>query len=194
MKKLSFLLFLIVFASLSLFAETSFWVGKAPYGASWSDDGLYAFTSLYEEGSVVFVSSETTTIQVQVIGPLPTTLEGRDFGLSQRALEELGIWGQGDTFVSVRLRNGSILEETEPDYTSSGWFTLVLGEMTGKEATDAYKAISRKGLKLSMKKAGDKVLVSIPYIVEYEMEEKTELLRKLGYTVTSSYPSENPYA
>lgn len=194
MKKLSFLLILVFCAVASLFAETSFWVGNAPYGASWDDEGLYAFTSLYEEGSTILISFEAETIQALVAGPLPKTLEGRDMGLSRKALEELGLWGKGDAFVSVRLKSGAIIEETEEDFTSSGWFTLVLGKMSGNEAIEAYKAISRKGMKLSFEKKGEQVLVSVPYIVEYEIEEKTELLKKLGYPVESAVPSKNPYA
>lgn len=193
MKRIVAILLVSVAIASSLWAEEAFWVGNAPYGASWTNEDHFAFTDLYTQGSTLVVTHGDTSINVTVEDALPPTLENRDFGLTEQVLKELGIWGEGDTTVSVRLRSGSVQEENKGNDENSGWFTLSLGTMEGKEAVQAYKTLVKKGFKPQIKQEGDLVALSVKYIVEYEKDETIAKLESLGYPVQAEEPSENPY-
>lgn len=191
MKKLAALLLLILICP-TLFAETVFWIGPDPVGKEWSNNDLLAFTDLYSIGSVLSITSEYGTLTAVVAGKLPETVEGRDLALTQVGLTELGLWGQGHTVVSVKLRSGSMLDE-ESSFEGSGWYSIALEPMAPAKAFEAYRTLSRKGFKPVAKAVEGKVVVYVQDVVAYEKDSVVKSIKALGYKVASEKEKANPY-
>lgn len=171
----------------SLPAERAFWLGDDYEGESAASDK-------YTVSSTLLVSYGEKSVLVDVVSPLPDTLEGREIGLTRSALEELGIWGKGDTDVSVKLRKGS---EVEPDSTAdsedTGWYSFRLRSTKRTLALDNYKALTANAVKVRTEIDGDMITFTVPYVAEYEIEEKKALIESLGLTVEEINAADNPY-
>ena len=147
MKRLSFIAVLSLILIPALFSETAFWIGFDPVDKSWDNSELLAFTDLYEEGSVLLVSNEEGKSIITIVsGEKPKTNDKRNLGLTESALKELELWGNGTSHVEVKLRKGSIKEETEI-IEDTGWYSFVLEGVKRSISYDKYKALIRNGFK-----------------------------------------------
>ena len=193
MKRLSIFVVLSLILIPALFSETAFWIGFDPVDNSWNNSELLSFTDLYESGSELIVSNEEgKSIVTKVYVKKPKTNEGRDLGLTESALEELGLWGKGTSQVEVKLRKGAIKEEIEIE-EDTGWYSFVLEGVERNISYDKYKALIRNGFKPESILDGDFVFFTLPYIADYEREEKRNLLSSLGLEIKEEIVSKNPY-
>ena len=193
MKRLSFIAVLSLILIPALFSETAFWIGFDPVDKSWDNSELLAFTDLYEEGSVLLVSNdEGKSIITIVSGEKPKTNDKRNIGLTESALKELELWGNGTSQVEVKLRKGSIKEETEI-IEDTGWYSFVLEGVERSISYDKYKALIRNGFKPESRLDEGLIYFTLPYIAEYEREEKRNLLSSLGLEIKEEIVSANPY-
>ena len=193
MKRLSFIAVLSLILIPALFSETAFWIGFDPVDKSWDNSELLAFTDLYEEGSVLLVSNEEGKSIITIVsGEKPKTNDKRNLGLTESALKELELWGNGTSHVEVKLRKGSIKEETEI-IEDTGWYSFVLEGVKRSISYDKYKALIRNGFKPESRLDEGLIYFTIPYIAEYEREEKRNLLSSLGLEIKEEIVSANPY-
>ena len=193
MKRLSFIAVLSLILIPALFSETAFWIGFDPVDKSWDNSELLAFTDLYEEGSVLLVSNEEGKSIITIVsGEKPKTNDKRNLGLTQSALKELELWGNGTSQVEVKLRKGSIKEETEI-IEDTGWYSFVLEGVERSISYDKYKALIRNGFKPESRLDEGLIYFTLPYIAEYEREEKRNLLSSLGLEIKEEIVSANPY-
>ena len=193
MKRLSFIVVLSLILIPALFSETAFWIGFDPVDKSWDNSELLAFTDLYEEGSVLLVSNEEGKSIITIVsGEKPKTNDKRNLGLTESALKELELWGNGTSHVEVKLRKGSIKEETEI-IEDTGWYSFVLEGVERSISYDKYKALIRNGFKPESRLDEGLIYFTLPYIAEYEREEKRNLLSSLGLEIKEEIVSANPY-
>lgn len=196
MKKLilSISLLLIVLFSISA-SDISFWVGYPTQSDTWKDSDIIAFTDKYTPNSVLSISYLNKSISVTVYSSLPQTIEGRTIGLTSAALEELGLWGKGDEDITCILQRGSLTELEEKEIPKeSGWYSLFLSPISKEAASSAYKSLVSKGFKPNVVEYKDDLFYfSIPYIVEYEIDEKVEVLSSISLCVEKIESEENPY-
>ena len=193
MKRLSFIAVLSLILIPALFSETAFWIGFDPVDKSWDNSELLAFTDLYEEGSVLLVSNEEGKSIITIVsGEKPKTNDKRNLGLTESALKELELWGNGTSHVEVKLRKGSIKEETEI-IEDTGWYSFVLEGVERSISYDKYKALIRNGFKPESRLDEGLIYFTLPYIAEYEREEKRYLLSSLGLEIKEEIVSANPY-
>ena len=193
MKRLSFIVVLSLIFIPALFSETAFWIGFDPVDKSWDNSELLAFTDLYEEGSVLLVSNEEGKSIITIVsGEKPKTNDKRNLGLTESALKELELWGNGTSHVEVKLRKGSIKEETEI-IEDTGWYSFVLEGVERSISYDKYKALIRNGFKPESRLDEGLIYFTLPYIAEYEREEKRNLLSSLGLEIKEEIVSANPY-
>ena len=193
MKKSLSTVLVLCFSLLALQAETAFWIGPDSPALSLDNSSYSAYTDLYEAGSEISVTSSFSTINAKVLGKCPESTGDRDLALTKAALEELGLWGEGHSSVSVRLRKGAVVEG-EATGVDTGWYSLVLSPVSSEKALDLYKVLVRKGFKPRSEKTGEgEIVFTLPYIVDYEREEKKEVLLAMGLIVTAEEPSRNPY-
>ena len=193
MKRLSFIAVLSLILIPALFSETAFWIGFDPVDKSWDNSELLAFTDLYEEGSVLLVSNEEGKSIITIVsGEKPKTNDKRNLGLTESALKELELWGNGTSHVEVKLRKGSIKEETEI-IEDTGWYSFVLEGVERSISYDKYKALIRNGFKPESRPDEGLIYFTLPYIAEYEREEKRNLLSSLGLEIKEEIVSANPY-
>ena len=193
MKRLSFIAVLSLILIPALFSETAFWIGFDPVDKSWDNSELLAFTDLYEEGSVLLVSNEEGKSIITIVsGEKPKTNDKRNLGLTESALKELELWGNGTSHVEVKLRKGSIKEETEIT-EDTGWYSFVLEGVERSISYDKYKALIRNGFKPESRLDEGLIYFTLPYITEYEREEKRNLLSSLGLEIKEEIVSANPY-
>ena len=193
MKRLSFSAVLSLILIPALFSETAFWIGFDPVDKSWDNSELLAFTDLYEEGSVLLVSNEEGKSIITIVsGEKPKTNDKRNLGLTESALKELELWGNGTSHVEVKLRKGSIKEETEI-IEDTGWYSFVLEGVERSISYDKYKALIRNGFKPESRLDEGLIYFTLPYIAEYEREEKRNLLSSLGLEIKEEIVSANPY-
>ena len=193
MKRLSFIAVLSLILIPALFSETAFWIGFDPVDKSWDNSELLAFTDLYEEGSVLLVSNEEGKSIITIVsGEKPKTNDKRNLGLTESALKELELWGNGTSRVEVKLRKGSIKEETEI-IEDTGWYSFVLEGVERSISYDKYKALIRNGFKPESRLDEGLIYFTLPYIAEYEREEKRNLLSSLGLEIKEEIVSANPY-
>lgn len=193
MKRLSFIAVLSLILIPALFSETAFWIGFDPVDKSWDNSELLSFTDLYEEGSVLLVSNEEgKSIITKVSGKKPKTNDKRDLGLTESALKELELWGNGTSQVEVKLRKGSVKEETEI-LEDTGWYSFILEGIERSISYDKYKALIRNGFKPESRLDEGLIYFTLPYIAEYEREEKRNLLSSLGLEIKEEIVSANPY-
>ena len=193
MKRLSFIAVLSLILIPALFSETAFWIGFDPVDKSWVNSELLAFTDLYEEGSVLLVSNEEGKSIITIVsGEKPKTNDKRNLGLTESALKELELWGNGTSQVEVKLRKGSIKEETEI-IEDTGWYSFVLEGVERSISYDKYKALIRNGFKPESRLDEGLIYFTLPYIAEYEREEKRNLLSSLGLEIKEEIVSANPY-
>ena len=193
MKRLSFIAVLSLILIPALFSETAFWIGFDPVDKSWDNSELLAFTDLYEEGSVLLVSNEEGKSIITIVsGEKPKTNDKRNLGLTESALKELELWGNGTSHVEVKLRKGSIKEETEI-IEDTGWYSFVLEGVERSISYDKYKALIRNGFKPDSRLDEGLIYFTLPYIAEYEREEKRNLLSSLGLEIKEEIVSANPY-
>ena len=193
MKRLSFIAVLSLILIPALFSETAFWIGFDPVDKSWDNSELLAFTDLYEEGSVLLVSNEEGKSIITIVsGEKPKTNDKRNLGLTESALKELELWGNGTSHVEVKLRKGSIKEETEIT-EDTGWYSFVLEGVERSISYDKYKALIRNGFKPESRLDEGLIYFTLPYIAEYEREEKRNLLSSLGLEIKEEIVSANPY-
>ena len=193
MKRRSFIAVLSLILIPALFSETAFWIGFDPVDKSWDNSELLAFTDLYEEGSVLLVSNEEGKSIITIVsGEKPKTNDKRNLGLTESALKELELWGNGTSHVEVKLRKGSIKEETEI-IEDTGWYSFVLEGVERSISYDKYKALIRNGFKPESRLDEGLIYFTLPYIAEYEREEKRNLLSSLGLEIKEEIVSANPY-
>ena len=193
MKRLSIFVVLSLILIPALFSETAFWIGFDPVDNSWNNSELLSFTDLYEKGSELIVSNENgESIITKVSGDKPKTNGTRDLGLTVSALKELGLWGNGTSQVEVKLRKGSVKEETEIE-KDTGWYSFVLEGVDKNISYDKYKALIRNGFKPESRFDEDLIYFTLPYIADYEREEKRNLLSTLGLEIKEEIVSANPY-
>ena len=193
MKRLSFIAVLSLILIPALFSETAFWIGFDPVDKSWDNSELLAFTDLYEKGSVLLVSNEEGKSIITIVsGEKPKTNDKRNLGLTESALKELELWGNGSSHVEVKLRKGSIKEETEI-IEDTGWYSFVLEGVERSISYDKYKALIRNGFKPESRLDEGLIYFTLPYIAEYEREEKRNLLSSLGLEIKEEIVSANPY-
>ena len=193
MKRLSFIAVLSLILIPALFSETAFWIGFDPVDKSWDNSELLAFTDLYEEGSVLLVSNEEGKSIITIVsGEKPKTNDKRNLGLTESALKELELWGNGTSHVEVKLRKCSIKEETEI-IEDTGWYSFVLEGVERSISYDKYKALIRNGFKPESRLDEGLIYFTLPYIAEYEREEKRNLLSSLGLEIKEEIVSANPY-
>ena len=193
MKRLSIFVVLSLILIPALFSETAFWIGFDPVDNSWNNSELLSFTDLYEKGSELIVSNENgESIITKVSGDKPKTNGTRDLGLTVSALKELGLWGNGTSQVEVKLRKGSVKEETEIE-KDTGWYYFVLEGVDRNISYDIYKALIRNGFKPESRFDEDLIYFTLPYIADYEREEKRNLLSTLGLEIKEEIVSANPY-
>ena len=193
MKRLSIFVVLSLILIPALFSETAFWIGFDPVDKSWDNSELLAFTDLYEEGSVLLVSNEEGKSIITIVsGEKPKTNDKRNLGLTESALKELELWGNGTSHVEVKLRKGSIKEETEI-IEDTGWYSFVLEGVKRSISYDKYKALIRNGFKPESRLDEGLIYFTLPYIAEYEREEKRNLLSSLGLEIKEEIVSANPY-
>ena len=193
MKRLSFIAVLSLILIPALFSETAFWIGFDPVDKSWDNSELLAFTDLYEEGSVLLVSNEEGKSIITIVsGEKPKTNDKRNLGLTESALKELELWGNGTSHVEVKLRKGSIKEETEI-IEDTGWYSFVLEGVKRSISYDKYKDLIRNGFKPESRLDEGLIYFTLPYIAEYEREEKRNLLSSLGLEIKEEIVSANPY-
>ena len=193
MKRLSFIVVLSLILIPALFSETAFWIGFDPVDKSWDNSELLAFTDLYEEGSVLLVSNEEGKSIITIVsGEKPKTNDKRNLGLTESALKELELWGNGTSHVEVKLRKGSIKEETEI-IEDTGWYSFVLEGVERSISYDKYKALIKNGFKPESRLDEGLIYFTLPYIAEYEREEKRNLLSSLGLEIKEEIVSANPY-
>ena len=193
MKRLSFIAVLSLILIPALFSETAFWIGFDPVDKSWDNSELLAFTDLYEKGSVLLVSNEEGKSIITIVsGEKPKTNDKRNLGLTESALKELELWGNGTSHVEVKLRKGSIKEETEI-IEDTGWYSFVLEGIERSISYDKYKALIRNGFKPESRLDEGLIYFTLPYIAEYEREEKRNLLSSLGLEIKEEIVSANPY-
>ena len=193
MKRLSIFVVLSLILIPALFSETAFWIGFDPVDNSWNNSELLSFTDLYEKGSELIVSNENgESIITKVSGDKPKTNGTRDLGLTESALKELGLWGNGTSQVEVKLRKGSVKEETEIE-KDTGWYSFVLEGVDKNISYDKYKALIRNGFKPESRFDEDLIYFTLPYIADYEREEKRNLLSTLGLEIKEEIVSANPY-
>ena len=193
MKRLSIFVVLSLILIPALFSETAFWIGFDPVDKSWDNSELLAFTDLYEEGSVLLVSNEEGKSIITIVsGEKPKTNDKRNLGLTESALKELELWGNGTSHVEVKLRKGSIKEETEI-IEDTGWYSFVLEGVERSISYDKYKALIRNGFKPDSRLDEGLIYFTLPYIAEYEREEKRNLLSSLGLEIKEEIVSKNPY-
>lgn len=193
MKRLSIFVVLSLILIPALFSETAFWIGFDPVDNSWNNSELLSFTDLYEKGSELIVSNENgESIITKVSGDKPKTNGTRDLGLTVSALKELGLWGNGTSQVEVKLRKGSVKEETEIE-KDTGWYSFVLEGVDRNISYDKYKALIRNGFKPESRFDEDLIYFTLPYIADYEREEKRNLLSTLGLEIKEEIVSANPY-
>ena len=94
----------------------------------------------------------------------------------------------------VELLRGSLSELDDNENTEdSGWYSFTLHTTKRTLALDNYKALLRSGFKVRVETDGDKITFTIPYVAEYEVEEKKALIESLGLTVESVDSVANPY-
>ena len=189
MKKIIFLLLSFFILLTSLSAETAFWLGESSIHDNWTNEEGIAFSDKYSPNSLLALNNGENSTSVKVLGPLPKTEEGRELGLTKKVLNELGLWGIGDSDIEIDLLKGSLveLEETEKK-EKSGWYSLTLSPIELKAATKVYKTLVTNGFKTD-----SAVMFKLLYIVEYEKEEKISLIEKLGLFVDKEEESPNPY-
>ena len=193
MKRLSFIAVLSLILIPALFSETAFWIGFDPVDKSWDNSELLAFTDLYEKGSVLLVSNEEGKSIITIVsGEKPKTNDKRNLGLTESALKELELWGNGTSHVEVKLRKGSIKEETEI-IEDTGRYSFVLEGVERSISYDKYKALIRNGFKPESRLDEGLIYFTLPYIAEYEREEKRNLLSSLGLEIKEEIVSANPY-
>ena len=193
MKRLSIFVVLSLILIPALFSETAFWIGFDPVDNSWNNSELLSFTDLYEKGSELIVSNENgESIITKVSGDKPKTNGTRDLGLTESALKELGLWGNGTSQVEVKLRKGSVKEETEIE-KDTGWYSFVLEGVDKNISYDKYKALIRNGFKPESRFDEDLIYFTLPYIADYEREEKRNRLSTLGLEIKEEIVSANPY-
>lgn len=193
MKRLSIFVVLSLILIPALFSETAFWIGFDPVDNSWNNSELLSFTDLYEKGSELIVSNENgESIITKVSGDKTKTNGTRDLGLTESALKELGLWGNGTSQVEVKLRKGSVKEETEIE-EDTGWYSFVLEGVDRNISYDKYKALIRNGFKPESRFDEDLIYFTLPYIADYEREEKRNLLSTLGLEIKEEIVSANPY-
>ena len=193
MKRLSIFVVLSLILIPALFSETAFWIGFDPVDNSWNNSELLSFTDLYEKGSELIVSNENgESIITKVSGDKTKTNGTRDLGLTESALKELGLWGNGTSQVEVKLRKGSVKEETEIE-ENTGWYSFVLEGVDRNISYDKYKALIRNGFKPESRFDEDLIYFTLPYIADYEREEKRNLLSTLGLEIKEEIVSANPY-
>ena len=193
MKRPSIFVVLSLILIPALFSETAFWIGFDPVDNSWNNSELLSFTDLYEKGSELIVSNENgESIITKVSGDKPKTNGTRDLGLTVSALKELGLWGNGTSQVEVKLRKGSVKEETEIE-KDTGWYSFVLEGVDRNISYDKYKALIRNGFKPESRFDEDLIYFTLPYIADYEREEKRNLLSTLGLEIKEEIVSANPY-
>lgn len=187
-KKLFVFLTIILICIASLSADRAFWLGE-------DYSGRIAASDKYTVSSTLSISYGEEKTTVTVTSPLPQTLEGRELGLTRSTLEELGLWGKGDTDVSVTLLKGSVveLEDEEKKAENSGWYSLTLHSTKRTIALDNYRALTANGFKVKTAVDGEKITFTVLYIAEYEVEEKKALIESLGFTVDKIEETENPY-
>ena len=94
--------------------------------------------------------------------------------------------------MEVKLRKGSVKEVTEIE-KDTGWYSFVLEGIERNISYDKYKALIRNGFKPESIRDGDFVYFTLPYIADYEREEKRNLLSYLGLEIKEEIISKNPY-
>lgn len=186
MKKLITLLTLAFFITLSLSAETAFWSGE--------ENGESAYTDKFSVSSILNLQSETGEVTVTVTGGLGKTLEKREIGLSREVLTALGLWGKGDTAITVTLLKGEIKEMAQvKDKDGSGWYEMELEAVDRESALESYKALVFNSLKPEVTIDEGSFIFTIPFIAEYEKEETEALVEKMGFSVKEVRETLNPY-
>ncbi len=172
----------------SLHAEVAFYSGER--------EGEYtALSDKYSVNSIIEVSFDGKSVRAEVTGRLPKTLEGRELGLTKAVLESLGAFSKGDVEVSVRLLKGSQIDnEIENDEKKeSGWYSISLAPVENETAREKYKALVFYGFKPDVEITEEGTLFTIPYIAEYELEERTRELETIGFDILSVTGADNPY-
>lgn len=170
----------------SLHADIAFYSGER-------DDEDVAFSDNYSKDSIIEITYNSLTVRVKVVGALPKTLTKRDLALSRKTLTELGIYGSGDTNVNVKLLKGSRIEETALDNDGSGWYSIILEMEENTSATEKYNSLIFNGFKPRARISEEGTVFTIPYVEEYELEEKKAKIEKIGLTIHSILASPNPY-
>ena len=94
--------------------------------------------------------------------------------------------------MEVKLRKGSVKEETEIE-KDTGWYSFVLEGVDRNISYDKYKALIRNGFKPESRVDKDLIYFTLPYIADYEREEKRNLLSTLGLEIKEEIVSANPY-
>ena len=179
----------------ALSAEKVYWVGFEGAERNWSNSELLAFTDLYEEGSDIVITIEGgESVIVTVKAPLPETVEGRDIALTESALKDLGIWGEGPSEATVRLKKGAEKEKEEEKQENTGWYSFLLSPVSSDSAYSIYRTLIRRGFKVEAERSDDGLFhFTLPYIVEYERDAKRKVLLSLSLEIEEERPSINPY-
>ncbi len=176
----------LLFAVSTLSAERAFWSGE--------DEGLLAYSDKYAESSLLLLTYGDKSSQVKVVSPLEPTLPGRELGLSKTVLENLGVWGNGDTEITVGIIKGGLTSlEEEEDKSGSGWYSIVMVPVIKGYALDRYEKLTKNGFKLQTEVVDSRFVYTISYIAEYELDETLSILESLGILIDRTEETSNPY-
>lgn len=186
MKRISFLFVVLFFALFTISADRAFWCGE--------DKGLSAYSDKYVPSSVLLLTYGDKSTQVKVVSSLGQTLEGRELGLTKTALEELGLWGMGDTDITVGLIKGGLTSLEEPkDESESGWYSITLLPVIKGYSLEKYEILTKNGFKIRTEVVDSRFVFTILYIAEYELEETLSRLEKLDILIDKTEETANPY-
>lgn len=200
MKKTLFFFTLLMFVTLSLFAERASWFVsdreeyKLKTSEIFSDDALVARSNIYPIGTVLSVHSSKTGLDAIVIvsDRVHEALNSETLELSAAALEELGLFNRsgGDVTISV-IKDGA--EETKTD-EDSGWFKYITEPYdNADDCYVAYSRLLRNGLNPVIDIKDGLLAIEIRHVREYQKDDIEKKIALSGIERAELKAEANPY-
>ncbi len=200
MKKTLSLFALLMFATLSLFAERASWFvsDREEYVLAtseiFSDEAHVARSNIYSIGAVLSIHSDKTGLDSIVIvsDKVHETMNSDTLELSAAPLKELGLFNTsgGDVTISV-IKEGDKKAKSDEE---SGWFMYVTEPYdNADDCFIAYSRLLRNGLNPAIEMNDSLLYITVRHIREYQRDDIEKRLALSGIENAELKAEANPY-